>query len=204
MLYNFRDGPDDLYARMRINRDLHERTGADIWGFPMRYQPVDRLDRSFVGPKWSWYELRAFQIMLHATHGCVSTSLDFFDVAYGASVDEFRALLRLPLAFIWHRQHYTSGSGRGVRDEFDALWHRMGPADRTFLHDVVGPAGGAPGLQTRCDEALSDRKTPSLVRRILPCYMLEATKTRSTRVDHTLTARLRTAEAIPDADFVGT
>ena len=201
MLYNFRDGPDDLYARMRVNRDLHARTGAAIWAFPMRYQPVDRLDRSFVGPKWSWYELRAFQIMLHVTHGCVSASLDYFDVAYGANVDEFRALLRLPLAFVWHRQHYASGSGRPARDEFEALWARMGPVDRSFLHDIIGPAGGAQGLRSRCTAALTDRKTPSLVRRILPCYMLEATKIRDIRVDRSLAARLRTAEAIPDADF---
>ena len=80
MLYNFKDGPDDLYFRMRLHRDLHARTGADIWGFPMRYQPVSHLDRSFVGPNWSWYELRAFQIMLHGTHGCVSASLEYFGV----------------------------------------------------------------------------------------------------------------------------
>ena len=203
MLYNFRDGPEDLYARMRVNRDLHSRTGAAIWGFPMRYQPVDRLDRSFVGPKWSWYELRAFQIMLHATHGCVSASLDYFDVAYGANVDEFRGLLRLPLAFIWHRQHYSAGAGRAVRDEFEVLWNRMGPVDRSFLLDIIGPAGGAQGLRTRCSAALTNHKTPSLVRKVLPCYMLDATTSRDIRVDDGLAARLRTAEAIPDADFGG-
>ena len=200
MLYNFKDGPDDVYGRMRVNRDLHARTGAAIWSFPMRYQPVDRLDRGFVGSKWSWYELRAFQIMLHGTNGCVSASLDYFDVAYGTNVDEFRALLRLPLAFIWHRQYYASGPGRAVREEFESVWQRMGPVDRSFLYDIVGPAGGAHGLRTRCAAALADRKTPSLVRRILPCYMLEATKGRNIQIDRDLAARLRTAEAIPDAD----
>ena len=201
MLYNYRDGPDDVYERMRVNRDLHARTGVDIWSFPMRYQPVDRLDRSFVGEQWSWYELRAFQIMLHGTHGCVSASLDYFDVAYGASVGEFRALLRLPLAFIWHRQHYASGAGRPVRDEFEGLWRKMGAVDRAILQEIVGPAGGATGLRARCESALADRKTPTLVRRILPCYMLEATKARDLEVDRGLAARLRTGEAIPDADF---
>ena len=203
MLYNFKDGPEDLYGRMRVNRNLHARTGAEIWGFPMRYQPVDHLDRSFVGPRWSWYELRAFQIMLHGTHGCVSASRDYFDVAYGADVNQFRALLRLPLAFVWHRQHYASGSGRPVRDEFDALWSRMGPVDRAILFDIIGPAGGTHLLRSRCGAALTSRNTPSLVRRILPCYMLEATKKRDTRVDQGLAARLCTAEAIPDADFTG-
>ena len=203
MLYNFREGPDDLYARMRINRRLHAQTGVDIWGFPMRYQPVDYLDRSFVGSKWSWYELRAFQIMLHATHGCVSASADYFDVAYGADVREFRALLRLPLAFIWHRQHYTSGPGRAVRDEVDSLWKRMGAVDRETLFDIIGPAGGTPGLRDRCITAVESGNTPGLVRQILPCYMLEPTKKRDSLVDEKLAGRLRTGEAIPDAEYSG-
>ena len=201
MLYNFREGPEDLYGRMMVNRDLQVRTGADIWGFPMRYQPVDHLDRSFVGPKWSWYELRAFQIMLHGTHGCVSGSSDYFDVAYGSDVRGFRELLRLPLAFIWHRQHYSEGPGRPVRDEFEALWGRMGSVDRGVLTAILRSAAGARTLRERCTAALNDRKTPALVRRILPCYMLEATQSRVAEVDEKVASRLRTAEAIPDADF---
>ena len=201
MLYNFREGPEDLYHRMKINRDLQIRTGARIWGFPMRYQPVDHLDRSFVGPKWTWYELRAFQIMLHGTHGCVSASNDYFDVAYGANVDEFRYLLQLPLAFIWHRQYYITGPGGSVRDEFEAVWNRMGQLDRKLLFEILGSATGARSLRERCIAAANDKKIPNLVRRILPCYALNPRRERVTNVDRKLAKRLRNAEAIVDADF---
>ena len=72
MLYNFRDGPKDLYERMRVNREVNEERRIRVWSFPMRYQPVTHVDRSHVGPRWTWYELRAFQIMLQVTHGVVS------------------------------------------------------------------------------------------------------------------------------------
>jgi hypothetical protein len=45
MLYNFHDGPADLFERMRLNVTLNEDLGVRIWSFPMRYQPTDRPDR---------------------------------------------------------------------------------------------------------------------------------------------------------------
>lgn len=57
------------------------------------------------------------------------------------------------------------------------------------------------GLRARCTAAIESKRTPVLVRQILPCYMLEATKGRDRKVDEEVAGRLRTAEAIPDADF---
>jgi len=52
MLYNFKDSPDDLFARMR---DVLE------WGavvYPMRYEPLNALQRwKYVSPGWSAEEL---------------------------------------------------------------------------------------------------------------------------------------------------
>ena len=72
MLYNFHDGPADLFERMRLNVALNEELGVRIWSFPMRYQPTDRPDRGHIGEKWSRYQLRSMQIILQATHGIVS------------------------------------------------------------------------------------------------------------------------------------
>lgn len=72
MLYNFHDGPADLFERMRLNVALNEELGVRIWSFPMRYQPTDRPDRGHVGANWSRYQLRSMQIILQATHGIVS------------------------------------------------------------------------------------------------------------------------------------
>ena len=113
MLYNFMDAPSDLYQRMSINIELNERLGVRIWSFPMRYLPVTMKDRSHVGKKWNRYYLRSFQIMLQATHGVVSGSNDFFLRAFGSSEEDFERLLALPHAFIFQRDFYEHGEGRG-------------------------------------------------------------------------------------------
>src|SRR3546814_5441248 len=48
MLYNFRDDPADLFERMWLNVQLNEELDIRIWSFPMRYQPTDLPERSFV------------------------------------------------------------------------------------------------------------------------------------------------------------
>ena len=78
MLYNFNDTPADLYERMRLNIDLNEKLDIRIFSFPMRYQPTDLPDRSFVSENWNRYYLRSMQIILQATHGIVSGAPDFF------------------------------------------------------------------------------------------------------------------------------
>ena len=86
MLYNFHDGPSDLFERMRLNLKLNEELGVRIWSFPMRYQPTDRPDRGHVGDKWSRYQLRSMQIILQATHGIVSGEAPFFKRAFGGHI----------------------------------------------------------------------------------------------------------------------
>ena len=145
MLYNFMDSPADLYERMRVNIELNQELGIRIWSFPMRYQPVTLKDRSHVGRNWSPYFLRSFQIMLQATRGIVSGSTDFFTRAYGGSTAEFERLLTLPHAFIFHREHYERGSGKPVRDEYEAARQKLS-ADQEkelvrLLHEVSLASG---------------------------------------------------------------
>ncbi len=49
MLYNFHDSPADLFERMRLNVALNEELDIRIWSFPMRFQPTDLPDRSYIG-----------------------------------------------------------------------------------------------------------------------------------------------------------
>ena len=91
MLYNFHDGPADLFERMRLNVTLNEELGVRVWSFPMRYQPTDRPDRGHVGEQWSRYQLRSMQIILQATHGIVSGEPTFFKRAFGDTVAGLRA-----------------------------------------------------------------------------------------------------------------
>ena len=103
MLYNFHDGPADLFERMRLNVTLNEELGVRIWSFPMRYQPTDRPDRGHVGEKWSRYQLRSMQIILQATHGIVSGEPTFFKRAFGDTFEEYERILLLPHDFIFNR-----------------------------------------------------------------------------------------------------
>ena len=140
MLYNFMDTPEDLYQRMRLNINLNERLGIRIWSFPMRYQPVTLKDRSHVGPRWTRYQLRSFQIMLQATKGIVSGSPEFFARAYGNSVEEFLHLLSLPHGFIFNRSHYEiGGQGADLKSKYLNLRRAMTEAQQDeLLHRLDG------------------------------------------------------------------
>jgi hypothetical protein len=125
MLYNFHDGPSDLFERMRFNVTLNEELGVRIWSFPMRYQPTDRPDRGHVGEKWSRYQLRSMQIILQATHGIVSGAPTFFKRAFGDTCEDYERILLLPHDFIFNRDWYERFDPEqrlaAHRAEFDEL-----------------------------------------------------------------------------------
>ncbi|MCY4324359.1 MAG: radical SAM protein [Gammaproteobacteria bacterium] len=137
MLYNFMDTPSDLHQRMKLNISLNVELGIRIWSFPMRYQPVTLKDRSHVGKHWNAYFLRSFQIMLQATHGVVSGNPEFFARAYGDDHDEFEQLLSLPHAFIFHRDHFETGNGRGIREEYEQMRRRLSASQQSELVSLL-------------------------------------------------------------------
>jgi hypothetical protein len=106
MLYNFHDSPADLFERMRLNVALNEELGVRIWSFPMRFQPTDLPSRSWIGKKWTRYQLRSMQIILQATHGIVSGAPDFFKRAFGDAPDDFERILLTPHDYIFNREWY--------------------------------------------------------------------------------------------------
>jgi hypothetical protein len=163
MLYNFMDTPRDLYQRMRLNIDLNEELGIRIWSFPMRYQPVTLKDRSHVGKNWNRYYLRSFQLMLQATRGVVSGSPPFFLRAYGENPEEFERLLRLPHAFIFHREYFENGDGRAQKEEYESLRQRLSESqERELMSLLVNPSkenafGPSRFLQVAKDQTVDQR-----------------------------------------------
>ena len=149
MLYNFMDNPKDLYQRMRLNIDLNEELGIRIWSFPMRYQPVTLKDRSHVGKKWNRYYLRSFQLMLQATRGVVSGSPAFFLRAYGENPSEFERLLKLPHAFIFHREYFENGEGRAQREEYESLRQRLSESQERELESLLANPSNGSGMGSR-------------------------------------------------------
>jgi hypothetical protein len=133
MLYNFHDSPADLYQRMRLNIQLNEELGIRIYSFPMRYQPTDMKDRSYVGESWSKYFLRSMQLILQATHGIVSGAPKFFKRAFGSSEGEFENLLMRPHKFIFNRVWFEELGGRAEFEEYETEARSLSPADKADL-----------------------------------------------------------------------
>jgi len=166
MLYNFHDSPADLYARMVLNIELNEELGIRIWSFPMRYQPTDRPDRTFIGEKWSRYELRALQLILQATRGVVSGEPAFFRRAFGSSVSEFERLLLSPQHHIFNREWYDSGPGSAEADEFKSQLEALSGEQRCELRTLLSSVDPSEFA------TLADKTTDHDIRALLPFYVL--------------------------------
>ena len=204
MLYNFMDRPDDLYRRMRINIELNEELGIRIWSFPMRYQPVTLKDRSHVGKHWNRYFLRSFQIMLQATHGVVSGNPSFFTRAYGDTEEEFQYLLTLPHAFIFHRQHYETGEGRAVRDEYEGIRGRMSEGQTQQLIELLSGSQRAKKLSRENYARLAqDRSIDHLVREAIRFHILDTKDRMDEREVSAAFSRLNPDPVLPmEEEFV--
>ena len=173
MLYNFMDPPEDLFERMLTNIHLNEELGIRIWSFPMRYQPVQLKNRSHVGKNWNRYYLRSFQIMLQATRGIVSGNPSFFRHAYGQDQEKFLHLLGLPHAFIFHRNYFEIGDGRGQRDEYEALRQRLSDSQERELIQLLSGPEDAQRLEERSYFRLAnDLSVDPLIRRVIAFHTI--------------------------------
>jgi hypothetical protein len=165
MLYNFHDGPADLFERMRLNVTLNEQLGVRIWSFPMRYQPTDRPDRGHVGEKWSRYQLRSMQIILQATHGIVSGEPSFFKRAFGDTLAEYEGILLLPHDFIFNRDWYERFDPNDRLAAYRAEFAKLDGYERSELI----------GLLSSCDPrefvGLVDQATTAALKRVLRFYV---------------------------------
>jgi hypothetical protein len=153
MLYNFHDSPADLFERMYLNVRLNEELSIRVYSFPMRYQPTDLPDRSHIGPKWNRYYLRSVQLILQATHGVVSGEPDFYKAAFGATHQEFEAILSRPHHMIFNRQWYERYEGRGELDDYHAQLRRLSPSELAELIAFLSarnPAEYARDLRQLC------------------------------------------------------
>jgi hypothetical protein len=165
MLYNFHDGPADLFERMRLNVTLNEELGVRVWSFPMRYQPTNRPDRGHIGERWSRYQLRSMQIILQATHGVVSGEPEFFKRAFGDTARDYEQILALPHDFIFNRDWYEHRDGRSELDEFQADFGKLGADERGELLTLLS------SCDPRDFAGLSAQTTSGAIRRVLPYYI---------------------------------
>lgn len=111
LLYNFKDEPIDLYRRLRINVEMCDELGINVYSFPMKYHPLrkekDGTDyshnRDYIGKHWNRKYIRAIQAILNSTKGKVGKGFDFFCKAFGSNEEEYMELLEMPETFILYR-----------------------------------------------------------------------------------------------------
>ena len=110
ILYNFKDKPEELYWRLKLNVDLCEELGASIYSFPMKYHPIEDPDyfsnRDYIGVNWNRKFIRTIQAILNSTKGKVGKGKEFFEKAFGKDLDEFFKLLYMPEAMIIYRLYF--------------------------------------------------------------------------------------------------
>ena len=121
LLYNFNDSPSSLYKRLKYNIELSDELGISITGFPMRYVPINDINRQYVSSKWFWRYLRGLQCILQATHGVVSPMHDFFNIAFGEHEEEFFEILSMPDRYIIYREKYKNIEAKSWKQAFRKL-----------------------------------------------------------------------------------
>lgn len=123
MLYNFTDTPEDFWERAHNNVILYNKyPDISAFSFPMKYAPIDRTNREYVGQHWQKKHLSAMNVILNVTKGVIAKEQDFFERAYGATCVEFREILSMPNEFIKYRDFFDqNGLINAWRSRFRAL-----------------------------------------------------------------------------------
>lgn len=116
VLYNYQDNPRDFYDRLRVNVELNQKIGSKIYSFPMKYVPLDALDRTYIGKNWEKKWIRSIQCILLATFGKVGLREDFFDAAFGRDFDEFEQISSMPEKYIIYRNYYEKDAAKWKRN----------------------------------------------------------------------------------------
>ena len=135
LLYNYKDHPDDLYKRLKINIDLCDELGISIYSFPMKFHPIRKTDdmeedyshnRDYIGVQWNRKYIRAIQAILNSTKGKIGRGTSFFKKAFGESIEEYHKLLDMPETMIIYRYFFEwLGDEKGIRKAKEILGHSM-------------------------------------------------------------------------------
>ncbi len=133
ILYNYKDTPEELYLRLKINVELNEELGTQIFSFPMKYVPNTHKNRHYVGPNWNRRYLRGIQCILNATHGVVGPKKEFFQAAFGKNLKEFKLILIMPDDYIIYRKKYRLNGAK----EWESVYTALTSSQKRRFHATV-------------------------------------------------------------------
>lgn len=138
ILYNFKDKPEELYWRLKLNVDLCEELGASIYSFPMKYHPIEDPDyfsnRDYIGVNWNRKFIRTIQAILNSTKGKVGKGKEFFEKAFGKDLDEFFKLLYMPEAMIIYRLYFER---IGLTDEWWKAYCELTEDELSIVKPII-------------------------------------------------------------------
>lgn len=160
ILFNYKDKPEDLYERLKINIELNRELGIQIFSFPMKYSPINRTDRSYIGVNWTKKSIRAISAILQVTKGVVAAGSDFFYKAFGNTLEEYFELLAMPRELIMFRHHFEEN---GTTAAWEKLYQAMSDEQKKELMEFTSHTV-AELRQTPC---------PEQFREILPYYLIK-------------------------------
>lgn len=158
--FNYKDKPEDLYERLKINIELNRELGIQIFSFPMKYSPINRTDRSYIGVNWTKKSIRAISAILQVTKGVVAAGSDFFYKAFGNTLEEYFELLAMPRELIMFRHHFEEN---GTTATWKKLYQAMSDEQKKELMEFTSHTV-AELKQTPC---------PEQFREILPYYLIK-------------------------------
>lgn len=160
ILFNYKDKPEDLYERLKINIELNRELGIQIFSFPMKYSPINRTDRSYIGVNWTKKSIRAISAILQVTKGVVAAGSDFFYKAFGNTLEEYFELLSMPRELIMFRHHFEeNGTTAAWKKQYQAMSDEQKKELMEFTSHTVAEL-----KQTPCPEQFQE---------ILPYYLIK-------------------------------
>jgi len=107
ILYNYKDSPEELWERLKINVELNHELDLKIYSFPMKYIPLfgeESKDRRYIdASNWNWQYIRGVQRILNVMMGTVMPNREFFYRAFGHDVNDFIRILHMPEKLLMSR-----------------------------------------------------------------------------------------------------
>ena len=134
ILFNYKDEPKDLYERLKVNIELNEELGIQIFSFPMKYSPISETDRTYIGTNWCKKSVRAISAILQVTKGVVAAGSSFFYKAFGNNLEEYYELLAMPRELIMFRSHFEEN---GTTAKWQTLYRKLDDEQKKRLMDLV-------------------------------------------------------------------
>lgn len=134
ILFNYKDKPEDLYERLRVNIELNEELGIQIFSFPMKYSPINETDRTYIGANWCKKSVRAISAILQVTKGVVAAGSSFFYKAFGKNLEEYHEILAMPRELIMFRSYFEKN---GTTARWQTLYRQLTNEQKERLMRLV-------------------------------------------------------------------